>query len=199
MFRHQSWIELHYWIIWNLNASMSPIGHIWTERMRKEIVLLGGLFVQSIIHDFRTGFYCIIVLKDNFFQMIGFFISTHHSSSIHDITSQKAVGFFCIMGFDYGTVVLDFSWTFELYIFCPSFHGFLVVNLATIIWSKMEFFLGSLQWVFLIFFSILRGFTRFLSHFCSGTILQTTEFLVNFLSATFLLILSTWDLVDLDK
>ena len=119
MFRHQSWIELHYWIIWNLNASMSPIGHIWTERMRKEIVLLGGLFVQSIIHDFRTGFYCIIVLKDNFFQMIGFFISTHHSSSIHDITSQKAVGFFCIMGFDYGTVVLDFSWTFELYIFLP--------------------------------------------------------------------------------
>ena len=88
-----NWIELHYWIIWNLNASMSPIGHIWTERMRKEIVLLGGLFVQSIIHDFRTGFYCIIVLKDNFFQMIGFFLSTHHSSSIHDITSQKAVVF----------------------------------------------------------------------------------------------------------
>ena len=26
--------------------------------------------------------------------MIGFFLSTHHSSSIHDITSQKAVGFF---------------------------------------------------------------------------------------------------------
>ena len=165
MFRHQSWIELHYWIIWNLNASMSPIGYIWTERMRKEIVLLGGLFVQSIIHDFRTGFYCIIVLKDNFFQMIGFFLSTHHSSSIHDITSQKAVGFFASWDLIMAQLFLIFLGHLNCTFFAHHFMDFL--------WSIWPPSFGQ-KWN--SFWALCNGFSSFSSQLFVDSLVSSHTF-----------------------
>ena len=67
----------------------------------------------------------------------------------------------------------------ELYFFSAIWHTHFnpPFNLATKSWSTYELFLGCRQNFFIICFSTTRGFTRFFSHSCSGTILQICRIL----------------------
>ena len=57
-------------------------------------------------------------------------------------------------------------------VFIEFYQSFLVGSFDTKNWSKYESLLGFLQNLFIIFFSTIRGFTRFFSQTCSGDILQ---------------------------